>query len=58
MMGDLIEDCPICKEHTLNYGAMGFPTCTNPKCGWWPVSMPYNDEDIERGIKAYEEANK
>lgn len=52
---DLIEDCPVCKQHTLVWTCAFDPTCTN--CGWWPVSIPWDIEDYQDDIKKYNENN-
>ena len=46
-----IEDCPVCDKHTLVYSFPGFPECSH--CGWYPLGMPYDESDIEKGKKKY-----
>lgn len=49
---NLIEDCPVCKQHTFqwSWGGLGV-TCTN--CGWYPISIPWDKEDEEKAINKY-----
>jgi len=54
-MEEIVEDCPVCDEYTLRY-VFWFPECTN--CGWWPVSIPYEESDYKQAKIDYEKTRK
>jgi hypothetical protein len=36
--------CPVCEQKAFIWSALG-AECMN--CFWWPVSIPYSDEEVQ-----------
>lgn len=48
------EECPMCLENSFVYD-WGGGECKN--CGFYPIWMPYDNEDIEEWRKSFKPKN-
>jgi len=54
-MNDIIEDCPVCENHTLVWNCMA---CECRHCGWYPITIPFDEDDYKEAKLKYDSLHK